>query len=800
MSAVEVLATLWERGASVAVRGDDLRIRAPRGAIDAQLRAALAAHKAELLRLLTRPYPEVGPATSTDAATDSPPEGALSGYYALLSETFERIASWWVEGADLPPAELEEDIDRAVLLGDVQRIRDALTVYEQAARENCARAHRWVASALVFLALAAPPAADARSCAGSRPPAPFAQGCYTGNGDDGRLIPTGIQQHRLVMVYKVDADADETDATYRTDTSGPGDASCLVSNGAPNTCGRTNRIQALNAGSFEIGTDDAVNTNGDPYCWFAWGLSEHFISLTWMGDGSSPRIIPLPADFTPAFAMVQLDDSAACFGSGNIYARSNDMPATFSYGWWNVGEAPRTNVITNLTTGGIEVQGCANETGRLYRAWAWEAAQGYGDAITWTGNGNGDNCASAGEAQEITAADPATNVITVGCQGNVGSCGAQGLACVAAGHTGVAPLIRGRNMGVNVIGPGHMANDFFSIFAPGGLMGSVLGSLDGPSFTVAGAGSFSSNLNDVGILPYAWVMFTEAAVIGTTSLQNWCNDTSTVACYANNIDAPGGIDFPFGANNDCSTGGLNGGTPLCGNTTCDCNLAEDGVVADPVNKVLGEQSAAFVEAEGDFMSCDAASCSNEFLLGQSGASFTLMCHVRSTLDADQTYMNKNGTTTSVYKMGRLAAGDDLLCSVKNTSGTAITDTANGLTITDYHFAACQFDNASDTVQAYLDGAFSGSPSAILTDAQGGSGDFSLGNDGTAGDLTGNTNVCTIVVGVTTAADLCRACSCGFPGRGCQCWIVDQAVYVDEGVNDTICNNCALPACDKGSPS
>lgn len=61
---------------------------------------------------------------------------------ALLAETFERIAAWWVAGARLPVRELETDIDRAVLAGDLGALRAALGVYEQAARESCAQ-HRW---------------------------------------------------------------------------------------------------------------------------------------------------------------------------------------------------------------------------------------------------------------------------------------------------------------------------------------------------------------------------------------------------------------------------------------------------------------------------------------------------------------------------------------------------------------------------------------------------------------------------------------------------------------------------------
>ena len=58
---------------------------------------------------------------------------------ALLAETFDRIARWWIEGAALPVAALEADIDRAIVDADLEAARTALAVYEQAAAEACAQ-------------------------------------------------------------------------------------------------------------------------------------------------------------------------------------------------------------------------------------------------------------------------------------------------------------------------------------------------------------------------------------------------------------------------------------------------------------------------------------------------------------------------------------------------------------------------------------------------------------------------------------------------------------------------------------
>ncbi len=53
MSADELLIELKARGVSLEVDGDRLRVDAPKGAVTPELREALAAHKAEVLALLT---------------------------------------------------------------------------------------------------------------------------------------------------------------------------------------------------------------------------------------------------------------------------------------------------------------------------------------------------------------------------------------------------------------------------------------------------------------------------------------------------------------------------------------------------------------------------------------------------------------------------------------------------------------------------------------------------------------------------------------------------------------------------
>ncbi len=78
MSATELLASLQQRGVLLCVDGDRLRVDAPTGVLSAADRAALAAHKADLLALLAgtgdgRACSE--PPISAAAPATAPPAG-----------------------------------------------------------------------------------------------------------------------------------------------------------------------------------------------------------------------------------------------------------------------------------------------------------------------------------------------------------------------------------------------------------------------------------------------------------------------------------------------------------------------------------------------------------------------------------------------------------------------------------------------------------------------------------------------------------------------------------------------------
>lgn len=359
---------------------------------------------------------------------------------------------------------------------------------------------KFIALFLLFpqLALAAP-----RVCATSCI-TQFDQGCYTGTGI-AQAITTNITNPEVVYVYNVTNTPDFEFGVWRSRTmaSPAADSTCYTTAFSPSTCGNTNLITTLTSTGFTVGTNPSVNQSGDPYCWYAWSGNRLMGSLNYVGDGTTPRTISTPVQ--PSFAAIQLADGSGVFGAGNFYLRTNAMPANTSFGWWVVGESPRTNVIRNLVSGGVEVGLSANVLGRTYYGW-WTASEaGFSTTTNWTGNGNdlGNNCASSASTQVVDPGCEPLFAMTAGCQGNSLSC--TDIDCIAAGHTGVQPLIRGTNMGTSVVGPGHLTNDFTSLLSVGGLR-CCLGGFSSAGFTAAGDGSFAANLNDLNLLPYALVM------------------------------------------------------------------------------------------------------------------------------------------------------------------------------------------------------------------------------------------------------------------------------------------------------
>lgn len=630
-----------------------------------------------------------------------------------------------------------------------------------------------------------------------RPAAPgdenlFAQGCYEGNGNDNRRIVTGITNPGLLLVAEKNEDPFASGFMVMRIPEAVGDDSCFLNNNA-DTCA-TNMIQEQNIlGYFTVGTDGNVNANSDDYCWYQWALGPNHATFTYTGDGSGNRTIDIGMA-NPDFVMVK----STANSSGLTYAKSDLMPTDVSYPWDDhlFSEPPSTTRIRNVSSAGIEIGSSFNVTNEVYWGAAWKTGSDYGETFTWVGNGTsgGGQCATTADVQTVNVACSARNIIASQC--TLDSC--EGEAC-AFQSPGLA-VIRGTNIGTYAVGPGNITGDnYYAQSATRDRNGFISLPQSGTSFDVRGEATGSGSANDDGATYYGWVTCAPGPVIGTVTPVDWSPGFVAVWHMEDGIGTVNAW-----TNHGCTSAlGGTGGTFACGFPDCDCNLTASGtVVQDTVEKRIGNASGLFAVGDGDYLSCDMTTACDEFDLGQGGNSLSWGAFVRATEDVNfQVYLAKTGSAVGQYLIGRNPGIDTIFCGARNSGGTQIFDDSAGtMTINDWHFAACEFDNPGDTLQAYLDGLFSGSPAAVLTDLQGGDDNLTIGGNDEVALSTANIDEAFVYAGLLTATDLCRICSCGVTGGACSCWSADTTVYLDEGFNDTMCGDCTLPSCDKIAPS
>jgi hypothetical protein len=637
-----------------------------------------------------------------------------------------------------------------------------------------------------LLLLLASPAAAITICPTIKPPniRQFSQGCYTGNGSDARVITSGIINPGVLLIVSLEVPSGgTTDRMVFTIPELGAGVACQTSGAFfGGACG-TGIIEAVSAGSFTIGTDTRANKNGEPFCWWEWGLNtKDHGTFQYTGNGTSPRTITVTG--TPDAAAV-LTGTSFTYGR-QLYVRTKDMPVTDSYGWFNVGESARTQLIRDFTTNGIVVGSDANVNGTVYNGWWWAAGDSdYGGAVKWTGNGLSNvGCAAASDTQVISTPCPIQQIFTTGCT-LFGCDGAQSSpACPST-----APMIRGQNMGLAVIGPGHTPNDFDSAWYAGPF-NEVMGNLTDSTFTAAGASSHGLNLNNNGQTYYAWVTCSEPGTgVGTVNLQNWCFAANTVACWemeeASNANR---------TNNNCNTGTMSGGTTICGFSTCACDLSAANTVAkDTTNKVVGSASALFTGSND--LTSPFANSGTQFNLATT-ASWGAFLY--PTADISGIAVRFAGNSSSLaYEINRdISGGGSAVCSVVdggNVTHTAIA--AGALPLNQWHQITCVFDDTANTLTVYADGN-SVTPATTSNSMRSVSG---TGLEIGVNSWVGNIDESFVYSGALQATDVCRISSCGLNGTLCSCYGSDQTVYIDPGRNSQSLG-CAMPVCNKINPS
>ena len=125
-------------------------------------------------------------------------------------------------------------------------------------------------------------------------------GTYVGNGVDNRSITgVGFQPVWVVTI------GDGSDSVFRPGPAA-GDASYLMTG----TGDQTNRIQALQADGFQLGSNADANENGTTFHYIAWAASSQVSTSSYVGNGADNRSIA-GIGFQPLVAWVKRSDAQA---------------------------------------------------------------------------------------------------------------------------------------------------------------------------------------------------------------------------------------------------------------------------------------------------------------------------------------------------------------------------------------------------------------------------------------------------------------------------------------------------------
>jgi len=173
-------------------------------------------------------------------------------------------------------------------------------------------------------------------------------GSYVGNGADDRSI-TGAGLQPVWVVTLADGD----DSVFRPGPAA-GDASYLM-NG---TAVVTNRIQALQADGFQVGSSVNVNENGTTFHYIAWAASSRVSTGSYTGNGADNRSIS-GIGFQPQMAWIKRSDAQASVwrpqivsGDATLFwtatAAASDRIQALQADGFQVGTNAQVN--TNLST------------------------------------------------------------------------------------------------------------------------------------------------------------------------------------------------------------------------------------------------------------------------------------------------------------------------------------------------------------------------------------------------------------------------------------------------------------------
>ena len=208
--------------------------------------------------------------------------------------------------------------------------------------------------------------------------AQVASGSYVGDGTDNRVIAAGFAPDAVFVTGEFSG-SDNRETVLRTSAMS-GDLSCELTSACT-----SNRIQALTATGFELGSDVAVNKLGRPYHWVAVradACTHDFAVGTYAGNAADARPIT-GAGFQPAYVLVKrADTSTTAFQRFADESGDASLPVNSS-----AGESP--NRIEAMLASGFQVgtHAAVNDTGSTYYWAAWRPVGAGAHAGTYVGSG-----------------------------------------------------------------------------------------------------------------------------------------------------------------------------------------------------------------------------------------------------------------------------------------------------------------------------------------------------------------------------------------------------------------------------
>ena len=256
----------------------------------------------------------------------------------------------------------------------------------------------------------------------------------------------------------------------------------------------------------------------------------------------------------------------------------------------------------------------------------------------------------------------------------------------------------------------------------------------------------------------------------------------------------------------------------------DCDLSEVNSPTRSTDHIIGAQSCDFQEADTDRLRCSDATCGELDMTGT--LSFSWFAWFKPRPQTETNFViDQRQTATGGYDIIRQAALG-VNCRIYNTSGTQSIQGAGPADNTWIH-GMCLWDESTDELQLYLNGASAAGPTAVTGPSAADAVDFRVSTDSASSDWDGLIDEMGVFAGVKlTAAQICRICSCGLNGENCSCSTADPTQYFSctadsechtptnteakcdstsgkcQGYNDSTnpgCQSCTLPACNAAAP-